>query len=428
MDCSEGGLETQGGRVGFAFRPGGATFDAVIENDHCMSSFRKISADMLYPVAAPPIPQGVVVIDETGKILSVDPRAQHDPASLDIRSGALIPGFVNAHCHLELSHMLGKVDTGTGLIPFITGVVTQREARAEVIAAAIEHAEQSMIDNGIVAVGDISNAPDTFATKAKGRLRYYTFVEVFDFLQDHGAEKAFQDWKAVYEQLVPAPNSRKTMVPHAPYTVSPRLFEKIRAFNGESLHTVSIHNQETPPEEALFKDKTGGFIDFYGRFGISLSDFEPTGKPSIYYALKHLDPHQRTLFVHNTLTSAEDLAAAHAWSGNTFWATCPNANLYIENRLPYYQAFMDAGARVCIGTDSLTSNWQLSVLDELKTIARFQSYVPFETLLRWATLNGAEALGFDDSLGSLEVGKTPGVLLLNGNGFGDGARVTDLTR
>jgi cytosine/adenosine deaminase-related metal-dependent hydrolase len=324
--------------------------------------------------------------------------------------------------------MLGKVDTGTGLIPFITGVVTQREARAEVIAAAIEHAEQSMIDNGIVAVGDISNAPDTFATKVKGRLRYYTFVEVFDFLQDHGAEKAFQDWKAVYEQLVPAPNSRKTMVPHAPYTVSPRLFEKIRAFNGEDLHTVSIHNQETPPEEALFKDKTGGFIDFYGRFGVALSDFEPTGKPSIYYALGHLDPRQRTLFVHNTLTAAEDLAAAHAWSDNTFWATCPNANLYIENRLPYYQAFMDAGARVCIGTDSLTSNWQLSVLDELKTIARFQSYVPFETLLRWATLNGAEALGFDDSLGSLEVGKTPGLLLLNGNGFGEGAIVTDLTR
>jgi cytosine/adenosine deaminase-related metal-dependent hydrolase len=328
--------------------------------------------------------------------------------------------------------MLGKVDTGTGLIPFITGVVTQREASSEVIAAAIQQAEQSMLDNGIVAVGDISNAPDTFAAKAKGRLRYYTFIELFDFLQDNGADKAFDDWQAVYEQLALVPNSSKSMAPHAPYTVSRSLFGRIRAFNGEALHTVSIHNQETPPEEELFLRKTGGFIDFYGRFGISLSGFEATGKSSIYYALEHLDPRQRTLFVHNTLTSADDLAAAHAWSDHTFWATCPNANLYIENRLPYYQAFMDAGARVCVGTDSLTSNWQLSVLEELKTIARFQSYVSFETLLLWATLNGAAALGFDDTLGSLEVGKTPGVLLLSGlsaeGGFGEGARVTDLTR
>jgi cytosine/adenosine deaminase-related metal-dependent hydrolase len=87
--------------------------------------------------------------------------------------------------------------------------------------------------------------------------------------------------------------------------------------------------------------------------------------------------------------------------------------LYIENRLPNYQHFLDTNAKVTIGTDSLTSNWQLSILEEMKTIARFQSYVPFTTLLRWATLNGAEALGFDDVLGSIEVGKRPGLLLLN---------------
>ena len=69
---------------------------------------------------------------------------------------------------------------------------------------------------------------------------------------------------------------------------------------------------------------------------------------------------------------------------------------------------------MCVGTDSLTSNWQLDILEELKTIARYQSYVPFADLLRWATLNGAEALQFDDRMGSLEVGKQPGLLLLRG--------------
>jgi len=126
-----------------------------------------------------------------------------------------------------------------------------------------------------------------------------------------------------------------------------------------------------------------------------------------------MDPNCRTLFVHNTESTPDDIRAAQAWSDNIYWATCPNANLYIENRLPNYQYFLDTGAKMTIGTDSLTSNWQLSILEEMKTIARFQSYVPFQTLLRWATINGAEALGFDDQLGSIEVGKKPGLLLLN---------------
>jgi cytosine/adenosine deaminase-related metal-dependent hydrolase len=127
-----------------------------------------------------------------------------------------------------------------------------------------------------------------------------------------------------------------------------------------------------------------------------------------------MSPARRTLFVHNTLTTRDDVTAAQAWSANTYWATCPNANLYIENRLPDYQAFIDTGARVTIGTDSLTSNWQLSILEEMKTISRFQSYVTFETMLRWATLNGAEALGFEQQLGSIEPGKIPGLVQIEG--------------
>jgi aminodeoxyfutalosine deaminase len=119
------------------------------------------------------------------------------------------------------------------------------------------------------------------------------------------------------------------------------------------------------------------------------------------------------LFVHNILTTSEELRDAHDWSEHVYWATCPNANLYIENRLPDYRAFVNGNARVTIGTDSLASNWQLSILDEMKTIARYASYVPFENLVRWATLNGAQALGFDDTLGSIDVGKRPGLNLLN---------------
>lgn len=377
---------------------------------------RKITADWIFPVSSSPLSNAVIVLDDDDQILSIDDKEKHDPALLESYRGVIVPGFINTHCHLELSHMKGVVDTGTTLIPFITGVVTKRNATPEVIAAAIAHAEAEMLEGGIVAVGDISNVIDTFAQKSKGNLRYYTFIEMFDFLQEGDAEREFEKYKAVYDRLNAlniAEGSRKSIVPHAPYSVSKNLFKQINQTNEKTGITVSIHNQETQPEQDLFKEGKGAFYDFYGKFGISLDNFKPNDRPSIYYAMENMNPNNRTLFVHNTLTSQADIEAAHIWSPNVFWATCPNANLYIENRLPNYQHFINTQARVTIGTDSLTSNWQLSILEEMKTIQRFQSYVPFDTILRWATLNGAQALGFDDTLGSIEVGKTPGLNLLS---------------
>lgn len=378
---------------------------------------RKITADYIYPVVGNPIKDGVVIVDNKGKIIAIESSAaQHDPATLERYEGVLVPGFVNTHCHLELSHMKGIVNTGTTLIPFITAVVQKRNASQAVILEAIEKADEEMFNNGIVAVGDISNATDTFPTKAKSKLRYYTFIEMFDFLQEDKAVNTYQQYAKVYEALKPKKGDKKVYVPHAPYSVSKSLFKIIKTQNGGSKHqTVSIHNQETQPEQDLFLTGKGSFVDFYAKFGVSLADFKPNKKTAIHYALKNLNPRQRTLFVHNTLISREDIEKAQAWSNHVFWATCPNANLYIENRLPNYQHFIDTNAQMTIGTDSLTSNWQLSVLEEMKTIARFQSYVSFETLLEWATINGAKALGFEQDLGSIEVGKTPGLNLLNLN-------------
>jgi cytosine/adenosine deaminase-related metal-dependent hydrolase len=171
---------------------------------------------------------------------------------------------------------------------------------------------------------------------------------------------------------------------------------------------------------------SGGFVDFYGQFGISLNSFQPNGRPAIHYALQNMDSRHRTLFVHNTLTTADDIRFAQNWNPNVFWASCPNANLYIENNLPNYSFFLETDAKVCLGTDSLTSNWKLSILSEMQAIAKYQSYITDETLLSWATLNGALALGFEDELGSFEVGKKPGINLLYG--FEDSSRIiTDNT-
>jgi cytosine/adenosine deaminase-related metal-dependent hydrolase len=309
--------------------------------------------------------------------------------------------------------MKGVAPTGTGLLPFLKTVVNFRDVSEDQISKAIEDGDQEMQKEGIVAVGDISNKIDTAATKSKSPIRYYTFVEMFDFLQDDWADKTFDDYFEVFKGQSEGNGNRKSCVPHAPYTVSKKLFSKLKKETTEGM-TISIHNQETPHEDAFFLNKTGDFLKFYETFQISIDAFVPSGKTAIHYALENMNPASRTLFVHNTMTGSEDIQKAHDWGGkNVFWATCANANLYIENRMPNYQPFIDNDAQMTIGTDSLTSNWQLSIIDEMRTISKYQSYISFETLLKWATLNGAKALGFEDELGSIEVGKKPGLNLLN---------------
>ena len=374
---------------------------------------RKISADRIYPVSSPPIDEGVLIVSNAGDIINMGTRSDFDSTEIEVFNGVIVPGFVNAHCHLELSHMKNKVDTGTGLVPFIRSVVNNRDVSEDEIQDAIIKADAEMVKNGIVAVGDICNKVDTFDVKNRSRMNYYSFIEMFDFMQNDGAEQVFNQYFDVYEKLLPAHGHAKSVVPHAPYSVSEKLFGLLNSVNSGNEKTVSIHNQETPAEHELFMHKRGALIDFFESFDVSFKDFQPTGKTSIHYSLQQMDPEHRTLFVHNTLTSREDIDAALYWNSKSYWVSCPNANLYIENRLPDYRTFINTDAKVALGTDSLTSNWQLSILEEMKTITRYQSYIDFETLLKWATLNGAEALGFDLDLGSIEPGKRPGLNLID---------------
>jgi len=349
----------------------------------------------------------VVVVDEDGLVVDV---LNEFSSSTKVESypGLLVPGFVNAHCHLELSHMIGKIATGTGLIHFISDVVKHREVDADLVQEAVNTADSYMYDNGIVAVGDISNKVATLACKRRSKIKYYTFVEMFDFLQDHLTETTIAQYKEVYDQFTAFAELDVSLVPHAPYTVSKGLLSYVDKHNQKG-KTISIHNQETPAENQMFLEGNGHFYDFYKNFGFSLNEFKPTGRSSIHYIIENLSAHHKPLFVHNTLTTKKDIEAAQAKYRYVYWTTCANANLYIENALPDYQIFLDTNAKLTIGTDSLTSNWQLSILEEIKTIKKYNSFIPLETLFVWATKNGAEALSYDE-LGSIEKGKKPGLV------------------
>ncbi|MEM1358313.1 MAG: S-adenosylhomocysteine deaminase, partial [Bacteroidota bacterium] len=176
------------------------------------------TADYLYPITSPPIKNGIIGLDEEGRITEIlnpaSPTFIAPAAAPKKHTGILIPGFINTHCHLELSHLVGKSQTGKTLLPFLVDVVTMREMPQEAIDQAIIAQDRYMWQQGIQAVGDICNKTDTAAVKRSSPIRYYSFVEMFDFLQPERAEASFAGYKEVYDQQAgTASGNAKSAVP-----------------------------------------------------------------------------------------------------------------------------------------------------------------------------------------------------------------------
>lgn len=320
--------------------------------------------------------------------------------------GLLLPGLINAHCHLELSHLLHKFEQHGGLISFLQSVITRRqEGDDNLRRQAMEQAEASMIQQGIVAVGDISNGLSSLALKEKGRLHYHTFVECVG-LNPERAEIILQ--QAILLQQEFQKTHPASIVLHAPYSVSTALIAAINRYSAGSIH--SIHNQECVAENELFRYGQGAFIPFIE--GITKQVFEPTlhaaSSVQAYLPLLHNIEHH--VLVHNTFISEDDLVFLRAQRKNMFFCVCPNANLFIENTLPPLDLLLDQGCQIVLGTDSLASNLELNLFSEIRTLRRNFPHVALTQWLHAACLQGAHALGLAEVLGSFTPGKKPGLV------------------
>ena len=358
---------------------------------------RFLTADYLYPLHIAPIKEGVLKISDKGEIIAIfENREEVQPEQLEIFEGILCPGFVNAHCHLELSHLIGVVEKEKGFLNFIGAVQQKNEFPKEKILEAIEKEEQQMIANGIVGVGDICNTIDTLLQKEKGNLQYYNFIESFQVHEDK-IKDTLSTANALRENFRNA-GMKATIVPHAPYSVPQSLMKEIANYFDENDELLSIHIQETAEENELFENKEGDFFNWLNGMSADVSIWESRKKSiDVLEELKN----KKILLVHNTFTKKEEITA-------NYYCTCPKANLYIENTLPDYSIF-DAN-KLCVGTDSLASNDSLSILEELLVIQENSNF-DLNTILKIASKNGAETLGFEN-LGTFEKGKIPGVNLI----------------
>ncbi|MEL7533960.1 MAG: amidohydrolase family protein [Bacteroidota bacterium] len=364
---------------------------------------QKISADYIYS------PEGwlnghLLEIDAKGVVQALRPiREGEDFVRL---RGTLSPGFVNAHCHLELSMLQGAIPTGTGMLGFIGQVVKKRQAFSE--GAQIKAAQNALLDmqsKGIVALGDICNTALTAEIKREHpAFLVYNFVERFG-LKPEDAKNIIESGEEIAAEFH---GLKASLSPHAPYSMSSELLQALYQTEPER---ISIHLLESLAERALFDEGTGPFLDFFAAI--------KAPKPltaATHTAVHHISQDHPgdipSLLVHNTEIKQEELNLMMTKLAEPWLCLCPLSNLYIHDRLPKMELFLPFAERICLGTDSLASNHKLDIWAEALTLKEYFPALKWHQLLSWASYNGAKALGFADQIGSFEKGKRPGVVLL----------------
>lgn len=365
-----------------------------------MSELRKLSAHYIFPVNAPPIRNGIITIDADGVVTDLHKADDHkEDYNVEFYNGIIVPGFINSHCHLELSYLQHKFTEGGGMTDFISQMKEKRSSGSENAVAFAEIYDKLMFKEGIVAVADIVNSDITASLKKQSRIHYINFIEVFSLIGKN-AGSIFENALKLKDKYTDA-----YINPHALYSLSPGLAELLSK-NKEKFS--SLHFMEADDEAEYLRNSTGKLYE-YLKANFPDETIQSAKPESLF------DPSSNVLLVHNVCVSEAEEKQINEVLPNNFKVLCPSSNQFISKKTPSYKHFDPT--KICLGTDSLASGKQLSMLNEMMLMQNAYPKLSFETALLWATLNGAKALGLSDKLGSFEIGKKPGVVLIENFDF-----------
>jgi len=379
---------------------------------------RYISADQIFSGKEFLSNGSVLAIDDNHMIADILDSSKIYPENIEYFDGIICPGFINSHCHLELSHLKNTIDTKTGIVNFALDVIKKRNlASVEQQNEAMYFSDKLMYEQGIVAVGDISNSNISKDVKSNSSIYYHTFVELIG-LNPQKSELVFNNGLNSLNEFTRL-NLSCSLAPHAPYTASTKLITLISDECFKQNKPTSIHNQESIAENDFFISKTSDFLKLYNTLNISIDFFKATKKSSLQSIFNSFNTEVNTLLVHNTFSSIEDVNfIKNNNHSKLFWCICPNANLFIENTLPNIDLLISKNCEITLGTDSLASNNKLSIIEEINTIKKHFSHIPIESLLKMATYNGAKFLGIENKFGLIEKGRNSELnLIINLNGI-----------
>ena len=337
----------------------------------------------------------VVSVDDHRRVVAVDRVTSLDNmASVEFYPGILIPGMVNAHCHLELSYLRGAIAEKSGFAGFARAIgAVRNDFTSEERLHAASVADAQMWEQGIEAVIDIANDDMVMPVKERSRIEYLTLFEVFGLTTQHvdNHKNMASKW------------TQSSITPHSTYSLQDATFRN--AVN-ENNSIVSIHLLESKAEIELYQ-RQGSLWEWYERMGWEC-DFLSYASPAkrIVESIAH---DKRVVLVHGCEATSDDVKSIDKhFTAPATWALCPESNRYISDAKPPVEMLRSMGSHIAIGTDSLASARELSMIENMRLLGD----IPLAEMLTWATKNGAEAMGLSSKIGTIEVGKSPGLVLV----------------
>ena len=363
------------------------------------------TAAWVLPISAPPIRNGFVTL-EGGRITAVGDRAPGEVASLG--NVAILPALVNAHTHLELSYLHGRVPPSTSFNDWVMALMALRrdhpDPTAPAIIEAAGHAIARARASGTGLFGDVSNTLVTVPLLREAGMAAHVFYELIGFSHPDPVGRVREARAAADAAAIGADRVRVSLAPHAPYSVSSALFMAIRAdVDAHPDSVTTVHLGESAAEVELLRQGSGPARVMLERLGVWSNEWQVPGvSPTEYVAaLGFLGAD--SLVVHGVQFTREDLARVKT-AGSPL-VSCPRSNSYVGVGAPPLESFYAAGLPVAFGTDSLASVADLNMFAELAEARRLAPTVSARELLRSATLTGAQALRYDDDYGSIATGK-----------------------
>ena len=373
---------------------------------------RKISANYIFPVNSSPVKNGIVTLNDDNVIIQIEENPeQKEYSGVEFYNGILVPGFVNCHLHLELSYLKNTISKHKGITEFIKEINAGKTLHNDI--KAINIADFELQKNGIVAAGDIINNNCHTDIKKNSNVYYHNFIEMVGY-------KDFDElYKHVNDLTITLKNNKLpySVTPHSFYSLTKNTLQTVFSNASNDNSILSVHNQESKEEAELFNNKSGKLYEFLNLLTKNHTLWNSGNTHHFEFLADVLEPFSHLLLIHNTYTTRSDIELIKKHVNNLFWVICPTSNLFIENKLPDINIFLENNQIVALGTDSLASNDSLDILKEIKVILNHFPNISFEEALSWATINGAKALRIQDKFGTLEKGKKPGINLINNFDF-----------
>jgi len=363
------------------------------------------TAEWVLPISGEPMRRGAVSIDE-GRIAAVHDSPPLDAA--DLGPVAIMPALVNAHTHLELSYLSGKVPPTERFLDWIRTIMSARRQYPDAADPRILDAARAAIADahasGTGLLGDISNTLVTAPLLREAAMPAQIFYELLRF-NVSDAESMTREARAKADAAASADGGvRVSLAPHAPYSVSPALFRAIRTdLDAHPGQVTSVHLGESAEETEFIRRGIGPWRTLLEELGVWTDAWMPPGtSPAAYLEqLGFLD--RRVLAVHGVQLDGDDLDRLRARDMTI--VSCPRSNQHVGVGPPPLEAFYAMNVNVAFGTDSLASAPDLNLFAELAETRRLAPRVSARTLLDSATRRGAIALGFEDDYGTLDVGR-----------------------